>query len=469
MGGARPGPETEVEWTAQRTVAAAVLDRLETLVVLLRRAGVAVHISAVIDATHALASIDLERRQEVVVALRATLVKRAEDLPAFDSLVGRVFPTGATRPIADDAVGTESAAEEALNEAVRRALADGDRAQLRRLAERAVDEHAGLEHGAGERYHLQRVLRQLNLSALLQAALQTRRGGERGGPLDELLARHDLADLADELRQLLEQLIREGLVDQRRQAPLPVRLEDLDLLGASTTELRDLRHAVAPLARKLASRLGQNRRRHARRGRLDTRRTIRTSLGMGGVPFEPRLRHRAPHRPALWLLCDVSGSVAEFSRFTLSLVQAVHTELPRTRSFTFVDRIDEVTDLLSRAANDVDPFLLLTRATARRGRNQSDYGMVFADFWARHGHELAPTATVLVTGDGRSHGRDPGLGDLEAIASRVRHLFWFDPDPRRSWDEGDAAMAFYQPLCEAVYEVRNLAQLTAAVEAVADR
>jgi uncharacterized protein with von Willebrand factor type A (vWA) domain len=454
-----------------------MLDRLEALVGLLRRAGVAVHISAVIDAAQALANIDLDARREVVAALRATLVKRAEDLPVFDSLVGRVFPTGSTRPVPTEALGAGSPAEEALNESVRRALAAGDRAELRRLAERAVDEHAGLDRdasrdasrGASERYHLQRVLRQLNLSALLQAALQTRRGGERGGPLDELLARHDLADLGDELRRLLEQLIREALADQRRQAPLPIRLEDLDLLGASTTELRDLRHAVAPLARKLASRLGQHRRRHARRGRLDTRRTIRTSLGMGGVPFEPRLRHRAPHRPALWLLCDVSGSVAEFSRFTLSLVQAVHTELPRTRSFTFVDRVDEVTELLSRAANDVDPFLLLTRATARRGRNQSDYGTVFGDFWARHGHELAPTATVLVTGDGRSHGRDPGLADLQAIASRVRHLFWFDPEPRRSWDEGDSAMALYQPLCEAVFEVRNLAQLTAAVEAVADR
>jgi uncharacterized protein with von Willebrand factor type A (vWA) domain len=95
--------------------------------------------------------------------------------------------------------------------------------------------------------------------------------------------------------------------------------------------------------------------------------------------------------------------------------------------------------------------------------------MVFAQFWARHGHELAPTATVLITGDGRSHGRDPGLPELRAIADRVRRVYWFDPERRSEWTEGDAAMADYSSLCDAVFEVRNLAQLTAAVESVANR
>jgi uncharacterized protein with von Willebrand factor type A (vWA) domain len=454
---------TEVE--AERAVAAGLLVRLDALVGQLRRSGVHVSMAAVVDAAHALEHVDIARRREVAVALRSTLVKRPEDLPVFDTVFARLFPAvapaGRRSPV--------SLADEPLTDAVRRALIDGDRDELHRLAERAVEHHAGMDRAGSERYHLQRVLRQLNLSALVQEALRGRRQGERGTDLDELLARHEITELSDELRRALLELIREVLSDNRRQPDAAIRLEDLDVLGASTSELWAMRRAVEPLARKLANKLGQHRRRHARRGRLDTRRTIRRSLGQGGVPLEPQLRRRMPHRPALWLLCDVSGSVAEFSRFTLALVQAVHSELPRTRSFTFVDRIDEVTELLARAANDVDPFMLLTRASARRGRKQSDYGMVFAEFWARHGHELAPTATVLITGDGRSHGRDPGLAELRAIADRVRRVYWFDPEHRAEWTEGDAAIADYAPLCDAVFEVRNLAQLTAAVESVVNR
>ena len=458
-------PGSDATLAAERAVVSGLLERLDTLVGLLRRAGVVVPIAAVVDAARALEHIGVDRRDHVAAGLRSTLVKRPEDLPIFEAAFARVFPVSvAARP--PTWPGRESGSDP-LNEELRRALIRGDRDELHRLAEQAVDLHAGMERGAGERYHVQRVLRQLNLSGLLQEALRDRRQGERGRDLDELLARNELTELTEEFRRLLLELIREAQADDRRQETVPVRLEDREVLGATTSELWAMRRAVQPLARKLASRLGRHRRRHTRAGRLDTRRTIRRSLGSGGVPLDPELRRRSPHRPALWLLCDVSGSVAEFSRFTLALVQAIHTELPRTRSFTFVDRIDEVTDLLARAANDVDPFLLLTRATSHRGRNQSDYGMVFAEFWARHGHELAPTATVLVTGDGRSHGRGPGLQELEAIADRVRHLYWFDPEPRSEWRDGDSAMAAYATYCDAVFEVRNLVQLTTAIEAVA--
>src|SRR5207249_110986 len=63
-------------------------------------------------------------------------------------------------------------------------------------------------------------------------------------------------------------------------------IEDVDFLGASPTELREMRNAIRPLARKLAARVA-HRRRLRRHGRLDARRTIRRSLSAGGVPLEP--------------------------------------------------------------------------------------------------------------------------------------------------------------------------------------
>ena len=85
---------------------------------------------------------------------------------------------------------------------------------------------------------------------------------------------------------------------------------------------------------------------HGGDGRLDFRATMRRSLSSGGAPADPRFK--APHRskPELWVLADISGSVAAFARFTLQLVYALSSQFSRTRAWAFVDGIDEVTGFL---------------------------------------------------------------------------------------------------------------------------
>ncbi|NEW37207.1 VWA domain-containing protein, partial [Nocardia cyriacigeorgica] len=85
------------------------------------------------------------------------------------------------------------------------------------------------------------------------------------------------------------------------------------------------------------------RRKHSRRGEIDLRRTLRKSMSTGGVPIDLVSRKPRPGRPELVLLCDVSGSVAGFSNFTLLLVSALREQFSRVRIFAFVDQTDEVT------------------------------------------------------------------------------------------------------------------------------
>src|SRR5437667_67821 len=208
-------------------------------------------------------------------------------------------------------------------------------------------------------------------------------------------------------------------------------IEDLDFLGASPTELREMRNAIRPLARKLAARVA-HRRRLRRHGRLDARRTIRRSLSAGGVPLEPAFRYPRVSKPDLYLLCDVSGSVAEFAQFTLSLLYAMSDEFPRIRSFAFVDGIDEVTALLEESAHRLDVRHLLARASVVRADGHSDYGSVFGTFWDVYGRgALGPRTTVLVTGDARNNYRRPGLDALRAIKERARRVYWLNPERRR--------------------------------------
>src|SRR4029453_16219071 len=107
----------------------------------------------------------------------------------------------------------------------------------------------------------------------------------------------------EQVRRLLERLVAERLADGRaggngagdgERSPPVVGpdLADLPILRAGPDELAELRAAVRPLARKLATRFGRRRRRG--RGPVDIRRTIRRSMSSGGVPLSPVLRRRYP-------------------------------------------------------------------------------------------------------------------------------------------------------------------------------
>jgi uncharacterized protein len=450
----------------------------------LRAAGVDVSTSAVIDAGRALQQVDLGSLTQVRTALLTTLIKDPDDLAAFSAVFERYFArrSGALRPegqgargstgeqdgLGGDNAGSEASASETRERLVH-ALAASDRDGVVSLARLAAQRFGGVGAQTGsERYHLQRVLRALGMSGLLQDALRVARdGAPRSDELTERLTRSELeallTDLGDAILDELRRLLAEAHAGtDGRWEPDPRRAEDIDFLGASTSELWEMRRAVRPLARKLAARMAMRQRRRPH-GRVDMRRTIRVSLSSGGVPIHPVLRQRHPHRPEVWLLCDISGSVAEFARFTLAFLYAMHEEMARIRSFVFVDTVEEVTALLQQRSHDVDPFVLLNRACATQGRRRSDYGQTLADFWAAHGDDLTPASTLIITGDARSHHGDPRTDVLGDIAERVKRLWLLNPEPRERWDRDDSVVALYAPTCDRVAEVRNLRQLSEVV------
>jgi uncharacterized protein len=428
----------------------------------LRTSGVDVPTSGVVDAVAALEQVDLASRSETRVALATTLVKHSGHLGAFDAAFERWFgpPTPPTRAAADDD-GLEGAEDAAIRRRLAEALASGDVDALPALAAQAVRRWAGFGLVAGsDRYRLHRLLRGLDLSAVRQDAVRRGRGGERRAALDERLAQADVEALLDRYRQLLAAEVRAGSAEPG--APVTPSPDEVDFLRASTGELRDMRAAVRPLARRLAAKAAHQQRR-SRGGRLDMRRTLRGSLQSGGVPLDPAYRHRPRTRPELWVLCDVSGSMAEFSRFTLALVYALHEEFSGLRTFVFVDDVQEITDVLDRRLHDVDPYALLARASASRARHRSDYGRVLRSFLDQYGSQLNARATLVVTGDARSHHGDPGLQALREIHRRSRRIWFLNPEPRDRWDQGDSVATLYALACDRMAEVRNLRQLGACV------
>jgi uncharacterized protein with von Willebrand factor type A (vWA) domain len=459
-----------------------MFDRLVELADALRRGGTQVSTGELIDACEALVHLDLLDRPTLRSGLRATMVKDPLGAALFDRAFDAVFrpepaaggPAGTASEVGDGGPAAWARVDtgpspDGLADAILAALEHGDDEQLRFLAARAVDLHAGLGEQAGSRrYFLHRVLRAVDLSRMLTTAMQRLRAGAEHEltELELLLQRKELARLIEDFRrelasQIADRLDATGGADGAGQPPM-LR----DLLSLSAVELSELRRTVQPLARQLAARIGRRRRQHST-GRLDARTTTRRSLQSGGVPLEPAWRKRHPHRPDVVVLCDVSGSVAEFAQFTFTLVHALHDELSRVRSFAFVDGIAEVTDLFASATYELQVGRLLERKGLITESGHSDYGQAFERFVRSHlDGAVTPRTTVIVTGDARTNYRAAGLAPFRTLCQRARRVYWFNPEPEDEWDTDDSAMAAYRTTCAGVYEVRTLRQLADAIAAV---
>ena len=449
------------------------------LVFRLRAAGLAISTGETLDAVNALLAVDLMSRGQVRAALHCTLLRGSRDEEVLDRVLDEMLPAparGVPHPHEREPAGqvvTEPspapADPESFQRALAEALAEADKGRVRELADAAVDQWAGLDlHPSTARHHTQRVLRTLDLEAVLRALMSTARDRP---DLERGVARARAMDEIAQLRALLEQLAAERLAElgagarPREQRRPRDAVEDLPILRASADELAALRAAVRPLARRLAARLGRRNRRGA--GALDMRRTIRRSISTGGVPMDAITRRRARTKPDLAVLCDVSGSVATFAPFTLALLHALHDEFPRVRSWVFVDGIVEITDIIGPSRGLLDPNHLLARRGLVTGDGRSDYRRALATFLQTWPDTITPRTTVLVVGDARSHDRPAGLDELAELSRLARRLYWLNPEPQREWNSEDSRMDDYATRCTAVFEVSTLRQLEECVARIA--
>jgi uncharacterized protein len=246
---------------------------------------------------------------------------------------------------------------------------------------------------------------------------------------------------------------------------VPKQAEQVEFLSAYAEQLTALRRTVHPLAKRLASRLAVRRRR-AHRGTLDMRRTLRRSMSTGGVPMRPAYRTRRPGRPELVILCDVSGSVAGFSHFTLLLVQALREQFSKVRVFAFVERADEVTHLFEPGAELSGVMQrVLREADLTVFDGHSDYGGSFGSFAEHWAEAITSKTSLLILGDARNNYRDPNLTVLRRLVGAAKHAHWLNPEPRRQWGSGDSAALRYADVLP-MHECRTAAQLADVVEAL---
>ncbi|MEX2660118.1 MAG: VWA domain-containing protein [Acidimicrobiales bacterium] len=481
-----------------------MIDLLAGFIQELRRAGLPVSLTEDLDAMEAIKHVPLEDREAFKYALAATLVKSAAHWKAFEtvfevyfSMRGREYAIGDAevdgelqelmdqlQPGGADEGGTgadgggamEALTAEELADMLYRAMLHADEAMMRAVARQAVKRFAGMEPGrpVGGTYYLYRTLRNLDLDGVVERMMESAReqaGGELT-PLEERLERDEAEIRSTQIKQEVEAEIRRRLVADRGvdamartlRKPLP---EDVDFMHASREEMTNLKKALQPLTRKLAVRLARKRR-HGRKGSLDFRSTVRHSLSYGGVPAEPKFKYPRPAKPEIFVVADISGSVAAFARFTLQLVYAISGQFSKVRAFVFIDGLDEVTSFFE-GEEDINQAVhrVNTEADVVWVDGHSDYGHALEVFRERYGHDVGPRTTVLLLGDARNNYHASQSWIVKELRHKARHVYWLNPEPRSYWDTGDSIVGEYATHCDGVYECRNLRQLERFVEVLA--
>jgi uncharacterized protein len=432
----------------------------------LRGEGVAVGTSELLDAFEVLREVPWTEAEDFREGLAATLAKSQEDRRIFDLVFDRFFfratELAAVREgIAEgggiDAAGAELNLE-TLRQEIARALREGREGQMRDLARLAIAAFGRQGEGSGViGVDVQRIRRQLGLRAEPQPELPEHDPRRDGLPRDAIRR----------FEALLRQELERAQIERTESLPPARPLNELDraLPSGPLQDLAAVHRVVAQLKRRLKTQ-GQESRGRKRHAHVDVRRTMRASLETGGVPVVLKYKPVRPRRPEIYVLCDVSTSVTSASVFFLSVLHALHDSFRKMRSFVFIERISEVTDVFARERD----FKAVSDAISKDAgvadiSGYTDYGRVWSEFAALVEDDLHPRATVIVLGDARTNGRDPRADIFAGVAARAGRTFWLNPEPRLYWNYGDSVIAAYERYCEA-FECWTTGQLEDFVKAL---
>ena len=460
---------------------------------LLRKSGIRVSVAEGIDAFRALEELSIEDRAVFRDALRASMVKRGDEISTFNELFD-LYWSGFYDNLRDsfgdleDQMGDMDIDLDSLMQQMSemmqgmdgeidlselaKALLTQDLAQLEAMIREAA-EQAGTER----------------IENMLQVGFFSRRTNEQldlegaGGQLQDLAQKLAEMGMGSEEIEALQKMIQQLVENMRRsvknfvERELQTRnhdymekfrkemLQEKSFYHLTEDEITRMREVVNRLAQRIKNVLSVRKKR-IKRGKLDLHQTLRRNMARGGIPFEVIYKHRRKDRPKLVILCDVSSSVANVSRFMLQFMYGLQEAFTKIRSYVFVSDLGEVTSVfkdgdvnsaIEKALDGGDVINVYTR---------SNFGRAFHDFWRDHLSIIDNRTTVLILGDARNNYNDAKAWCLRDIHSKAKNVVWLNPESPSAWGFGDSVMDRYTPYCDVIEECRNLKQLSKIVDQI---
>ena len=460
---------------------------------LLRKSGIRVSVAEAIDAFNALDELSLDDRDVFRDALRSAMVKRGDEIGTYDELFDLFWSgfydnlKGAFGDMEGDLGEMGIDLEQLLSQLAEmmqnmegdldlgelaQALLTQDLSQLENMIRQAA-EQAGtqrIENMLQVGFFSRRTTEQLGMEGAAQELEGLAERMRAQGMGDEAIAQMQelIRKLMETVRRSVRNFTERELQQQNHNYMEKFRREMLtekSFYHLTEDEISRMREVVTRLAQRIKNILSIRKKR-LKRGKLDLHQTLRRNMARGGIPFEVVYKTRRKDRPKLVIMCDVSSSVANVSRFMLQFMYSLQEAFTKIRCYVFVAELGEVTDVfhdgdvssaVEKALDGGDVINVYTR---------SNFGYAFHEFWKNHLASVDNKTTVIILGDARNNYNDARAWCVRDIQNKAKNLVWLNPESPSAWGFGDSVMDRYMPYCDVVEECRNLRQLSKVVDQI---
>ena len=235
-----------------------------------------------------------------------------------------------------------------------------------------------------------------------------------------------------------------------------------DISQFKDTEIPKAIEIIQAVARQINGELSAKKKAGGHTGKLDFRKTIRKGLETGGSFYRLRYRKKRAHKKHLVLLCDVSGSMVQFSEFALRFIQSLNQVSDSSRVFLFSEAMTEADAF---KLQNMDLFRNFVRDSGIYGRG-TDLGTALQQLCARQPSVLNSATTLLILSDTKTVDQPRAMQALLEAKRQAGRVLWLNPIPQNKWKyvKSIQAMAMICPMisCSTLRELaaacRRLAQ-----------
>ena len=384
------------------------LEKLSYFSRMLRLEGLAVSPKETEDASRLLVSLGLEDREQVKTALRTVYAKSREEQITFDRVFDGFFISEEKiRQQAKEQMEREKELQQHRQEAEEELQLNG---QPMDLDEKQRETYAAMPEDARQR---------------LRNFMDKYRGtAERNPKLYGDFIHSVFARAILEQQMLMENA---GLGGQEVDPEIGILYRDIS--DFKDTEIPKAIEIIQTVARQINGELSAKRKRGGHTGKLDFRRTIRKGLETGGSFYQLKYRKKRAHRKHLVLLCDVSGSMVQFSEFALRFIQSLNQVSDNSRVFLFSENMVEADPF---KLQNMDLFRSFVKESGTYGKG-TDLGTALEQLCAKQPAVLGSAVTLLILSDTKTIDQPRAVRALLEAKRLSGRVIWLNPIPQNKW------------------------------------
>jgi len=186
---------------------------------------------------------------------------------------------------------------------------------------------------------------------------------------------------------------------------------------------------IQTIAQQINAELSAKKKQSGRSSKLDFRKTIRRGLETGGTFYRLKYKKKPSRRKHMVLLCDVSGSMIQFSEFALRFIQMLNQASDSSRTFLFSETMVEADPF---SLQNMDLFRNYVRQSGLYGKG-TNLGEALEQLCAKHPPVLSESTTLIVLSDTKTVDQSKALSALLEAKRLSGRVIWLNPIPEHRW------------------------------------